>query len=57
VTAAAASGGVIVPVYAIRQNGTIADDMRLCGFAKEEGIGHSVLVPHEDHIIADGTIR
>jgi hypothetical protein len=56
-TAASASGGVIVPVYAIRQNGTTADDMRLCGFAKEEGIGHSVLVPHADHIIADGTIR
>jgi hypothetical protein len=44
-------------VYAMRPNGTTADDVWLCGFQYEEGIGHTLMVAHADRVNADGTIR
>ena len=44
-------------VYAVISLGRNADAYRLCGFVYEEGIGHTLMVAHADHINTDGTIH
>jgi hypothetical protein len=44
-------------VHVVRPPVAAFDDVWLCGFVYEEGLGHSLMVAHADHINADGTIR
>jgi hypothetical protein len=48
------SGSAVYSVHRIRDR---VVDYRLCGFVYEQGIGHTLMVAHADHINADGTIR
>ena len=44
-------------VYVIRPRRVTSDDIWLAGFVYEEGLGHTLMVAHADHINEDGTIR
>jgi hypothetical protein len=44
-------------VYITRRGAKSLDDFRLAGFVYEEGLGHTLLVAHADHINVDGSIR
>jgi Trypsin-like peptidase domain len=48
------SGSAVYSVHRIHDRFV---DYRLCGFVYEEGIGHTLMVAHADHINADGSIR
>jgi hypothetical protein len=43
-------------VHAVQLQGDEIGNTWLCGFVKEEGPGHTLLVAHADHIRADGSI-
>jgi hypothetical protein len=45
------------PAFSVHRLIGGADGYRLCGFVREEGIGHTLIVAHADHINADGTLR
>ena len=45
------------PVYTVHGQLGTTFDYRLCGFVREEGFGHTLIVAHADHIKADGTLR
>jgi hypothetical protein len=45
------------PAYSVHPLTRGADEYRLCGFVREEGFAHTLIVVHADHISADGTLR
>jgi hypothetical protein len=47
------SGSAVYAVHRIRDK---VVDYSLCGFVYEEGIGHTLMVAHANHIRTDGTI-
>jgi hypothetical protein len=45
------------PAYSLHRTIGGANVYRLCGFVREEGFGHTLIVAHADYINADGTLR
>lgn len=45
------------PAYSVHGQIGTTFDYRLCGFVREEGFGHTLVVAHADHINADGKLR